>query len=55
MTAPHHKFVVIAPMTMKFGTDMKLCVVVYTMVIKTFVTSLLLCNYDVKACILEDA
>ena len=46
MRAPHHNFVVIASMTIKFGTDIKLDVY-YTMVIKTFVTSMLLSNYDV--------
>ena len=49
--APHHKFVVIAPMIMKFGRDIKLDVF-YTMVSKKFVTSLLLRNYDVMTCIL---
>ena len=50
---PHHNFVVIAPMIMKFGTGVKLDVF-YTMV-KTFVTSLLLRHYDVITCILADA
>ena len=54
MRAPHHNFVVIAPMIMKFGTGVKLDVF-YTMVTKTFVTSLLLRHYDVKTCILADA
>ena len=49
----HHNFVVIAPMIMKFGTGIKLDVF-YTMVIKKFVTSLLLSNYDVITCILAD-
>ena len=35
MMAPHHKFVVIAPMIMKFGTGIKLDVF-YTMVTKKF-------------------
>ena len=52
--APHHNVVVIAPMIMKFSTTMKLDVF-YTMVTKTFVTSLLLHNYDVMTCILADA
>ena len=47
----HYNFVVIAPMIMKFGTGIKLDVF-YTVVIKTFVTSLLLRNYDVITCIL---
>ena len=54
MRAPHHNFAVITPMIMKFGTDIKLDVF-YTMVTKKFVTSLLLRNYDVIACILTDA
>ena len=49
----HHNFVVIAPMIMKFGTGVKLDVF-YTMVIKEFVTSLLLRHYDVITCILAD-
>ena len=53
MRAPHHNFV-IAPMIMKFGTGVKLDVF-YTMVTKTFVTSLLLRHYDVITCILADA
>ena len=48
---PHHNFVVIAPMIMKFGTGVKVDVF-YTMVIKKFVTSLLLRHYDVTTCIL---
>ena len=51
---PHHNFVVIAAMIMKFGTDVKLDVF-YTMVTKRFVTSLLLRHYDVIICILADA
>ena len=51
---PHHNFVVIAPMIMKFGTGVKLDVF-YTVVTKIFVTSLLLRHYDVITCILADA
>ena len=51
MTAPHHKFVGITLMIMKFGTDIKLDVF-YKMVTKNFVTSLLLRYYDVTTCIL---
>ena len=51
MRAPYHNFVVIGPMIMKFGTDIKFDVF-YTMVTKNFVTSLLLRNYDVITCIL---
>ena len=51
---PHHNFVVIAPMIMKFGADIKLDVF-HTMLAKKFVVSLLLRNYDVMACILADA
>ena len=51
--APHHNFVVIAPMIMKFRTGVKLDVF-YTMVTKKFVTSLLLRHYDVITCILAD-
>ena len=54
MRAPHHNFVVIAPMIMKFGPGVKLDVF-YTMVTKKFVTSLLLLHYDVITCILADA
>ena len=54
MRAPHHNFVVIAPMITKFGTGIKLDVF-YTMVTKKFVTSLLLRNYDFITCILADA
>ena len=53
MRAPHHNFVVIAPMIMKFGTSVKPDVF-YTMVTKKFVTSLLLCHYGVMICILAD-
>ena len=50
---PHHTFVVIAPMIMKFGRGVKLDVF-YTLVSKKFVTSLLLHNYDIITCILAD-
>ena len=53
MRAPHHNFVVIAPIIKKFGTGIRLDVF-YTVVTKKFVTSLLLRNYDVIACILAD-
>ena len=43
---PHHNFVVIAQMIMKFGTGIKLDVF-YTIVTKKLVASLLLRNYDV--------
>ena len=46
MRAPHHNFVVIAPMIMKFGTGVKLDAF-YTMVTKEFLTSLLLRHYDI--------
>ena len=48
---PHHKFVVIAPMIMKFGTGIKFDVF-YTVITRKFATSLLLRNYDVITCIL---
>ena len=51
---PHHNFVVIAPMIMKFGTGIKLDAF-YTMATKQIVTSLLLRHYDVITCILADA
>ena len=51
---PHHNFVVIALMIMKFGPGVKLDVF-YTMVTKKFVTSLLLRHYDVITCILANA
>ena len=51
---PHHNFVVIAPIIMKFGTGIKLDVF-YIMVKEKFVTSLLLRNYDVIICILANA
>ena len=50
---PYHKFVVIAPMIMKFGRGVKLDVC-YTLVSKKFVTSLLLHNYVIITCILAD-
>ena len=50
---PHHNFVVVAPMIMKSGTDVKFDVF-YTVVTK-IVTSLLLRHYDVITCILADA
>ena len=50
---PHHNFVAIALMVMKFGTVIKLDAL-YTMVTKKLVTSLLLRNYDVITCILTD-
>ena len=40
MRAPHHNFVVVAPMIMKFGTVVELDVF-YTMATKIFLTSLL--------------
>ena len=49
---PHHNFVVIALIIMKFGTDVKLDVF-YTMVTKSL-TSLLLRHYEVITCILAD-
>ena len=54
MRGPHHTFVVIALMIMKFGTGVKLDVF-YTIVTKKFVTSLLLRHYDVMTCILANA
>ena len=51
---PNHNFVVIAPMVIKFGTGIKLDVFC-TLVTETFVTSLLLSNYDVITCLLADA
>ena len=50
---PHHNFVVIAPMIMKFGTGIKLDFFLHNGNRK-FVTSLLLHNYDVITCILAD-
>ena len=52
--SPHHNFVVIALMIIKFGTGVKLDVF-YTMVTREFLTSLLLRHYDVITCILGDA
>ena len=49
--APHHKFVVIALMIMKFGRGITLNVF-YTMVSEKFATSLL---SDVITCILADS
>ena len=54
MRAPHHNFVVIALMIMKFGTGVKLDVLCTT-VTKKFATSLPLRNNDVIACILAAA
>ena len=54
MRAPHHNFVVMAPMIMKFGIGTKLDVF-YTVVTKKYVSSLLLRHYDVITCILADA
>ena len=53
MRAPHHNFVVITPIIMKFGTIIKLDVF-YTLVTKTFVLPLLLRKYDVIICSLAD-
>ena len=54
MRAPHHNFVVIAPMIITFSTGVKLDVF-YTMVTKEFVTSLPLRYYDVITSILANA
>ena len=54
MSVLHHHFVVVALMIMKFGTGIKIDVF-YTMVAKTFVTSLLLRNYELITFILVDA
>ena len=54
MRAPHHNFVVIAPVIMTFGTGVTLDEF-YTIVTKRFVTSLLLRHYYVITCILADA
>ena len=51
---PHHNFVVVAPVSMKFGIGVNLDVF-YTMVTKQFVMSLPLRRYDVITCILADA
>ena len=53
MRNPHHSFVVIALLIMKFGACIKLDVF-YTMVTK-IMTSPLSRNYDVITCILVDA
>ena len=53
MRAPHHNFVVFAPMITKSGTAMKLDVF-WTLATNSFVTSLLLRNYDVITCILAN-
>ena len=53
MRDPHHNFVVIASMIMKFGAGIKLDVF-YTVVTRKFVTSLPSHNYDVITCILAD-
>ena len=53
MRAPHHNFVFIAPIIMKFCTCVKLDVF-YTMVAKNFVTSLLLRHYYAITSILAD-
>ena len=50
---PHHNFVVITLMMMKFGTDVKLDAF-YTMVTKQFETSRLLRHYDVITFILAN-
>ena len=52
--SPHHNFVVIPPMIMKFPTGVKLDAFL-TMITIKFVTSLLLRHYDVITCILADA
>ena len=54
MRAPHHNFVVLAPMIIKLYTSVKRDVF-YTMVTKKFVMSLPLRHYDVITCILADA
>ena len=50
---PHHNYVVMALMVLKFGTGIKLDIL-YTMVAKTFLTSVLLRNYDITTFILAD-
>ena len=52
---PHHYFAIIAPMVIKFGTEMRLDVFYSTMATKQTVISLVLRNYDVITCILADA
>ena len=56
MMSPHHKFVFIVPMIMKFAIirGIKLDVF-YTLMSKKFVTSLLLHNYDIITCILANS
>ena len=49
---PHHIFVVIAPIIMKFGISVKLDVL--CKMVTKIVTSLLLRHYDVITCILAD-
>ena len=51
MRVPHHNFVVIAPMIMKFGTGIKL---ILHNGDKKFVTSILFHDYDDITCILAD-
>ena len=53
MRGPHHNFVVIAPMIMKLGKGIKLDVF-YIVVIKKFLKSPLLRNYDFITSILAD-
>ena len=52
MRAPHHNLAVIAPMIMKFGTDIELDV--FYIILTKIMTSLLLRNYDVITYILAD-
>ena len=47
---PRHNVDIFAPMIMKFGTGIKLDIA-YAMVIKKFVMSLFLRNYDIINCI----
>ena len=54
MMGPHHNFVLIASMNMKFVTGIELHVF-YRMATRKFVTSLPLRNYDGIPCILADA
>ena len=51
MKAPIIKLLLFAPMVMKFGTDVKLDVL-YTIIAKNIVTSLLLRHYGIITCIL---
>ena len=53
LQGPNHNFVAVVPIIMKFGTGIKLDVL-YTMITKKFVTSLLLCNYYVTNSILAN-